>query len=218
LEEIDIGESKTQRSNFVNETLEADPRDEMISLLKEYYDCFAWSYTEMTRLELVEHWLPIKPGFRPFKQRPRSFRLVLLPRIKDEIHQLLEANFIRPCRYEEWVSNIVLVEKKRSDKLRVCIDFHNLNRDTPKDEYHMPIADMLINNASGKRVISFLDGNARYNQIFKAKEDASKTTFIYPDFIGLFEWIVMTFGLKNAGTTYQRAMNLIFHELLGNTV
>jgi hypothetical protein len=135
LEEIDIGESKTQRSTFVNETLEADPRDEMISLLKEYYDCFSWSYNEMTRLELVEHRLPIKPGFWPFKQRPRSFRLVLLPRIKFEIHRLLEANLIRPCRYEEWVSNIVLVEKKGSGKLRVCIDFHNLNKATPKDEY-----------------------------------------------------------------------------------
>jgi hypothetical protein len=51
-----------------------------------------------------------------------------------------------------------------------------------------------------------------------AKEDASKTAFICPGFIGLFEWVVMAFGLKNAGATYQRAMNLIFHELLGNTV
>ena len=50
------------------------------------------------------------------------------------------------------------------------------------------------------------------------EEDASKTTFICPGFIDLFEWVVMTFGLKNAGATYQRAMNLIFHELLGNTV
>jgi hypothetical protein len=50
------------------------------------------------------------------------------------------------------------------------------------------------------------------------EEDASKTTFICPCFIGLFEWVVMTFGLKNADATYQRAMNLIFHELLGNTV
>jgi hypothetical protein len=66
----------------------------------------------------------------------------------------------------------------------------------------MPIADMLINNAFGHRVISFLDGNADYNQIFMAKEDMSKTTFCYPSFIGLFEWVVMTFGLKNAGTTY----------------
>jgi hypothetical protein len=79
----------------------------------------------------------------------------------------------------------------------------------------MPIADMLINNASGHRVISFLDGNAGYNQIFVAEEDMSKTAFRCPGFIGLFEWVVMTFGLKNAGATYQRAMNLIFHDLLG---
>jgi hypothetical protein len=51
-----------------------------------------------------------------------------------------------------------------------------------------------------------------------AEEDASKTTFICPGFIGLLEWVVMTFGLKNAGATYQRAMNLIFHEMLGNTM
>jgi hypothetical protein len=50
----------------------------------------------------------------------------------------------------------VPVEKKELDKLRVCIDFHNLNRATPKDEYTMPIADMLINNASGNRIITFL--------------------------------------------------------------
>ena len=79
----------------------------------------------------------------------------------------------------------------------------------------MPIVDMLINEASGHRVISFLDGNAGYNQIFMAEEDMSKTAFRCPGFIGLFEWVVMTFGLKNTGTTYQRAMNLIFLDLLG---
>jgi hypothetical protein len=110
------------------------------------------------------------------------------------------------------------VEKKESGKLRLCIDFHNLNRATPKDEYPMPIDDPLINNASGNKIISFLDGNAEYNQIFMAEVDASKTAFICPCFISLFEWVVMTFGLKNAGATYQRAMNLTFHEMLGNTV
>jgi hypothetical protein len=112
----------------------------------------------------------------------------------------------------------VPVEKKKSGKLRVCIDFHNLNRATPKDEYPMPIADTLINNALGNRIISFFDGNAGYNQIFMTEEDASKTAFICRVFIGLSEWVVMTFGLKNAGATYQRAMNLIFHELLGNSM
>jgi hypothetical protein len=79
----------------------------------------------------------------------------------------------------------------------------------------MPIADILINEASGHRVISFLDSNAGYNQIFMAEEDTSKMAFICPGFVGLFEWVVMTFDLKNAGAIYQKAMNLIFHDLLG---
>jgi hypothetical protein len=69
----------------------------------------------------------------------------------------------------------------------------------------MPITNLLINSALGNKMISFLDGNAGYNQIFMAKEDVSKTMFRCPRFIGLFEWVVMSFGLKNAGTTYQRA-------------
>jgi hypothetical protein len=120
------------------------------------------------------------------------------------VERLLDIGFIRPCRYVEWVSNIVPVEKKNTGKIRVCIDFCNSNKATPKDEYPMPIANMLINNASGHRVISFLDGNAGYNQIFMAEEDMSKMAFCCPGFIGLFEWVVMTFCLKNADATFQR--------------
>jgi hypothetical protein len=72
---------------------------------------------------------------------------------------------------------------EESSKLRVCIDFCNLNRATSKHEYPMPIADTLINNASGNIIISFLDGNAGYKQIFMAEEDASQTAFICPGFI-----------------------------------
>jgi hypothetical protein len=79
--------------------------------------------------------------------------------INEEVDRLLKAKFIQPCRYVEWVSNIVLVEKRNTGKIRVCMDFRNLNRATPKDEYPMPIADTLINNASGNMMISFLDGN-----------------------------------------------------------
>jgi hypothetical protein len=79
----------------------------------------------------------------------------------------------------------------------------------------MSVANLLVDSASGNKVISFLDGNVGYNQIFMVKEDVTKTVFRYPGFIGLFEWVIMTFRLKNAGATYQRAMNLIFHDLLG---
>ena len=187
------------RPMFINQNLEADYKVELIALLKEYVDCFAWDYTEMPGLsqELVEHWLPIKNGFRPFKQKPRRFNSTIYDRIKEEINRLLQTGFIQPCRYAEWVSNIVPVDKKDSGKIRVCIDFRDLNRATPKDEYPMPIADMLINDALGHQVISFLDGNAGYNQILKAEEDMSKTAFICLGFVGLFEWVVMTFGLKN---------------------
>jgi hypothetical protein len=121
------------------------------------------------------------------------------------VERLVDTGFIRHCRYTEWFSNIVPNN---------CIDFRNLNKATPKDEYSMPIADMLIHNASRHRVISFLDGNAGYNQNFMAEEDMSKTAFHCPGFIGLFKWVVITFGLKNDGATYQRDMNLIFHDLL----
>jgi hypothetical protein len=116
---------------------------------------------------------------------------------------LLQAGIMRPCRYAEWVSNVVPVEKKGTRNIRVCVDFCNLNQSTPKDEYAMPVADILINSASGNKVVSFLNGNAGYNQIFMAEGDISKTVFQCSGFIRLFKWVVMIFGLKNVGTTYQ---------------
>jgi hypothetical protein len=61
---------------------------------------------------LVEHRLPIKTGFRPHKQPVRSFSPKIMDRIKEEIDRLLKAGFVQPCRYAEWVSNVVPVEKK----------------------------------------------------------------------------------------------------------
>jgi hypothetical protein len=135
-------------------------------------------------------------------------------RLKEEVDRLLQAGFIQPCRYADWVSNIILVEKKNTRKIQICVDFRNLNRATPKDEYPIPVADLLVDSASGNKVISFLDGNVGYNQIIMVKEGMRKTAFCCPGFIGLFEWVITSFGLKNADTTYQRVMNLIFHDLL----
>ena len=86
------------------------------------------------------------------------------------------------------------------------------------DSYPMPVADMLVDATAGHKVISFMDGNAGYNQIFMAEEDIHKTAFRCLGALGLYEWVVMTFGLKNAGATYQRAINYIFHELIGKIV
>jgi hypothetical protein len=98
------------------------------------------------------------------------------------------------------------------------VDFRDLNRATPKEEYPMPVAEMLINTAAGNKILSFMDDNADYNQIFMAPEDIHKTAFWVPGAVGLFEYMVMTFGLKNAGVTYQRAMNYIYHDLIDKLV
>ena len=66
----------------------------------------------------------------------------------------------------------------------------------------MLIADLLVDVASGHNVISFMDDNAGYNQIFMAEEDVLETAFRCPRAIGLYEWVVMTFDLKNVGATY----------------
>ncbi|GKV30040.1 hypothetical protein SLEP1_g38905 [Rubroshorea leprosula] len=103
----------------------------------------------------------------------------------------------------------------KNGKLRVCIDFRNLNLVTPKDEDPMPVANLLVDGVAYHRILSFMDGHSGYNQIFIAKEDTSKMAFHCPGNIGTYEWVVMPFGLKNAGVTYQQAMNAIFHDMIG---
>jgi hypothetical protein len=98
------------------------------------------------------------------------------------------------------------------------LDFRNLNRATPEDEYPMLVVETLINAAASNKILSFFDGNAGYNQILMALEDIHKTAFRVPSAVGLFEYVVMAFGLKNAGATYQRAMNYIYHDLIGKLV
>ena len=78
-------------------------REEMIALLKEYRDCFAWDYIEMPGLDrsIVEHRLPLKKGFRPFQQRARQMKAEILEEVKKEVEKMLDARFIRPCWYAE---------------------------------------------------------------------------------------------------------------------
>jgi hypothetical protein len=188
-------------------------------LLKEYSDCFAWDYTEMLGLDrsIIKHRLPLKKGFQPFQQWARQMRIEVLEEVKKEIEKMLEAGFIRLCRYAEWISSIVPVQKK-DGRWWVCVDFRDLNRVTPKDEYPMPVVKTLINAATSNKILSFMDGNAGYNQVFMAPEDIHKTAFWVSGAVGLFEYVIMTFGLKNASATYQHAMNYIYHDLIGKLV
>ena len=82
----------------------------------------------------------------------------------------------------------------------------------------MPIADMLVDAAANNGILSFTNGYSGYNQTYLAEEDVHKTAFCCPEAIDIFEWVVMPFDLKNARATYQRAMNLIFHDFIGQCI
>ena len=97
--------------------------------------------------------------------------------------------------YPEWLANVVHVPKK-DGKVRVCVDFSDLNKANPKDDFPLPHIDMLVDNTVGHSMLSFMDGFSGYNQIMMALEDTEKTFFITE--WGAYCYRVMPFGLKNA--------------------
>ncbi|XP_016651053.1 PREDICTED: uncharacterized protein LOC107881558 [Prunus mume] len=165
--------------------------------------------------KLVEHKLPIKEGYLLVNQARRRMSVETEPKVKEEIERLLKAGFIIPAIYANWLANIVPVLKRKTGAVRICVDYRNLNEAFPKDEYPMPMADMLVNGAAHNQMLSFMDGNSGYNQIMVAEGDIHKMAFMCPGHISAFEYTVMSFGLRNAGATYQRAMNSVFHDMIG---
>ena len=79
--------------------------------------------------------------------------------------------------YPKWLANVVHVPKKNG-KVRVCVDFRDLNKASPKDDFPLPHIDLLVDNTAGHLMLSFMDGFSGYNKILMALEDMEKTTFI----------------------------------------
>ncbi|XP_008227183.1 PREDICTED: uncharacterized protein LOC103326723 [Prunus mume] len=92
----------------------------------------------------------------------RNFHPEIEKQIKVEIEKLLAAGFIRPIKHPTWLANIVLV-KKKTGVIRICMDYRDLNRACPKDEFPLPNMDILIDSTSGQGLLSFMDGFSSYN-------------------------------------------------------
>ena len=108
-----------------------------------------------------------------------------------------------------------MMVKKKNRKWQVCVDFTDLNKTCPKDPFHMPRIDQLVNATVGHPRMSFLDA-FRYHQIPLALGDQEKTAFVTPT--GNYHYKVMPFGFKNTGSTYQRMMTRIFKPQLSKSI
>jgi len=211
--EINLGTEDEPRTILVSASLSPEEETTLVDVLREYKDSFAWTHEDMPGLDsnLVEHHLPLKLGAKPVKQKLRRYHPKTALQIKREIDKLHSAKFIRVVLYSMWVENIVPVIKKNG-QVRICIDFRDLNKACPKDNFPLPHIDVLIDNTAGYQMLSFIDGFSGYNQIRLAEEDQEKTSFTTP--WGIYCYVVMPFVLKNVGATYQRAMSAIFHDMM----
>ena len=135
----------------------------------------------------------------------------MLLKIKEEVKKQLDVGFLEVSKYLQLAANIVLMPKK-DGKIRMYVDYRDLNRASPKDNFPLPYIDTLVDNTAKHSLFSFMDGFSGYNQIRMALEDMEKTTFL--TMWGTFCNKVMPFGLKNAGATYQRAMVTLFHDMM----
>lgn len=99
--------------------------------------------------------------------------------IKEEVQKQIDASFLITSEYPQWLANIVFVPKK-DDKVRMCVDYRDLNKANSKDDFPLPHIDMLVDNTAKFKVFSFMDGFSGYNQIRMALEDREKITFITP--------------------------------------
>ena len=214
---IDFGVPDQPRKIWIGSSLSLNERSRLIDLLRSYLDVFAWSYEDMPGLDpaIVQHHLHILPHDRPVKQKLRRLHPRWSLQVKEEIQKQLSVGFLFVVEYLEWLANVVPVLKK-DGKVRVCVDFRDLNKAIPKDDFPLPHIDMLVDSTTGHPMLSFMDGFSRYNQILMAPEDMEKTSFITE--WGTYYYRVMSFGLKNAGATYQKATTTLFHDMMHRDV
>ena len=148
---------------------------------------------------IIIHEIKTYPDAKPIHHKLRPMHLRKTTTIKAEVKKLLKDGFVYPVPLTEWVSNIVSIIK-RQGTIHICVNYRDLNRTCPKDNYPTPFIDQIIDNCARSVIFSFMDGFSGYNQIDILPSDQHKTSFICP--WGTFVYCKLPFGLKNAGATF----------------
>jgi len=163
----------------------------------------------------VDHEIPLEPDAKPVPRQPtRRLSPAEHAECQRQLASLLEKGLIRPSK-SGYGANILFARKK-DGSLRMCIDYRALNKQSKKNKYPLPRIDDLLDRLGGAQYFSSIDLASGYHQIRMAPGDIEKTAFTTR--LGLYEFVVLPFGLTNAPATFQTLMNGIFHAHLGQFV
>ncbi|GJV86361.1 reverse transcriptase domain-containing protein [Tanacetum coccineum] len=164
---------------------------------------------------MAEHRLNVREGCLPVRQKKRGQASERNKAIQGEVEKLVDAGIMKEVHYHSWLSNPVMV-KKHDGSWRMCVDFKDLNKACPQDGYPLSEIDWKVESLCKYPFKCFLDAYKGYHQIKMAEEDEEKTTFITSQ--GIFCYTKMSFGLKNAGATYQRLVDRAFQKQIGRNL
>ena len=125
----------------------------------EFQEVFVWSYEDMPKIDpkIAQHHIDTHDHMVPIKQNLRRMRTEWLLKINEEVTKQLKVGFIKPIHQTEWIANILPIPKK-DENVRMCVDFRDLNKACPKDDFPLPHIDVLVDNTARNVLTSFIDG------------------------------------------------------------
>ena len=194
--------------NAVPHTCLTLEKQSLYELLCKYHTTFSKDSADIGHTNLVQHSINTRDA-APIRQPPRRLPLGKREIEEEEISNMLERGIIEPSS-SAWASPVVLITKKDGTP-RFCIDYRRLNDVTVKDAYPLPRVDDCIDALSGSKYFSSLDLNSGYWQVAMKPEDKDKTAFATT--MGLYQFTVLSFGLANAPSTFERLMENVLRGL-----
>ena len=185
---------------YINKELPAGQQEQMKELLDEYRDVLS---SIPGKTELVKHKIEVGDA-KPIRQRPYRLPWVHREAVKKELDMMLEHGIIEESS-SEWAQPMVIVSKKDSSEVRLCIDFRKVNQVAKVDSYPLPRIEDLIDKMGQAKYITTMDLSRGYWQIPLTKDSKEKTAFVTP--FGLWQFVTMPFGLADAQATCQRLVD-----------
>jgi hypothetical protein len=179
---------------------------EEIPVVREYADVFPDDLRGMPPDRDTEFFIELQPGTTPISKRPYRMPPKELAELKIQLQELLEKRYIRP-NASPWGCAALFV-KKKYHSLRLCVDYHPLNAVTIKNKYPLPCIDVLFDQLNGAKIFSKIDLRSGYHQSKIRPCDIPKTTFSTR--YGLYEYLVISFGLTNAPVYFMYLINSVF--------